>query len=406
MGLTHRWTGRNEAELLARVRLQCYGLSQAELPKFLSSVTDDERCRDGEFLLVEDGGRAVGTAASLSMTMFHRGAAFPTHGVAYVGTIRTERRKATGGADGVGVATVVMNETVKRGRDRGDVVTALIPFRSSYYEKFGYGQVERQATWCVPTSLLPSGDTGRFVSYEPALLPGLKKLRRRIAEAGACDFDRPDSQWTSVLKKADAGFMYVDVEDGAPRGWLYFLVELEAGVQVARVMDWGAATHADFARLLRQMGSWKDQYARAYITTSAETPLNRFLRESQMPHRPVAHVHPTAEFNTRTQVRILDHKRFLESLRVPELVRGEAVVSVAETEGHASVFLVRAGGGRIEVAPTGMTPTFSTTDRVWASVATGDLPASAAVRNGLAAGDGGVLDVLAMGPRPFTHEFF
>ncbi len=406
MPLTHRWTGRAEADLLARLRLQCYGLSQAELPKFHASVMDDSRCPDGEFLVVEDSGRPVGTAASLAMTMFHRGAAFPTHGVAYVGTVRTDRRKASTGTKEPGIATVVMNQTVQRGRDRGDVVTALIPFRASYYEHFGYGQAERQATWRIPTALLPAGDTGRFLPYEASMLAGLKALRRRIAEGGSCDFDRPDTQWATVLKRAEAGFFYVDVQGGEPRGWAHFNVELEAGVQVARVLDWGAATHAEFLRLLHQMGSWKDQYARVYISVPVDMPLNRFLRESQLPHRPVAHAHASVELSTRTQIRVLDHRRFLEALRLPVGAAGETVVSIAETEGHESRLLVRSEGGRLAVSASRATPTFTTTDRVWSSIASGDLAASHAVRHGLASGNGAGLDVLSVGPKPYTHEFF
>ena len=41
------------------------------------------------------------------------------------------------------------------------------------------------------------------------------------------------------------------------------------------------------------------------------------LRESQLPHRAVEHAVPRLQTITRMQVRVLDHKRFLEALRLP-----------------------------------------------------------------------------------------
>jgi hypothetical protein len=83
------------------------------------------------------------------------------------------------------------------------------------------------------------------------------------------------------------------------------------------------------------------------------------------------------------------------------------VVGVHECEGGMSRFAVEIEGGRISCEPVGGSVEFECTDRTWAGIACGDLKASDSLRFGLASGNGAAaLDLLAVGPMPFTHEGF
>jgi predicted acetyltransferase len=110
------------------------------------------------------------------------------------------------------------------------------------------------------------------------------------------------------------------------------------------------------------------------------------------------------------QLRILDHRRYLEALRIPELAKGAAVVAIREPEGSEAKFRIDVSGGRCEVTETSTTADATMAAHVWAAVATGHLRASEAVRLGLfECSDEGVarvVDCFADGPRPFTHEYF
>ena len=109
------------------------------------------------------------------------------------------------------------------------------------------------------------------------------------------------------------------------------------------------------------------------------------------------------------QIRILDPRKFLESIHWPIATRGRAVVEVAECEGNVSRFSVEVEGGRAKVADAPGGGDLQCPDRVWAAVATGDLAASDAVRWGLARSSGAgaeVLDALSAGQRPFCRESF
>jgi hypothetical protein len=110
------------------------------------------------------------------------------------------------------------------------------------------------------------------------------------------------------------------------------------------------------------------------------------------------------------QIRILDHKRFLEPLRLPGYCAGKTVVAVKESEGGTSTFAIEMDEGRIATAPTQGAAEFTCPDRVWAAIASGSLCATDAVRLGLAAAENRrscyTLDALGHGPSPFCHEYF
>lgn len=417
MGLTHRWTGRNEAEVLGWLRLHCYGGHSADYPRYLASVTDDDRARDGQFLIVERDGRPVGTATSVDLTLHLRAAALPCHGVAYVGTIRTERRKGRRGGER-GVASEVMWRTIERGRERGDAVSALMPFRASFYEHFGYGVVEQHARWSLPMAVLAGVDTPNdFRPFQLDHLPQLQRLRQRVVRRGACDLERTPGVWNNLLKSvegAGGGFLFVDQTPTADgelpvRAWVQLVTDQDAGVPVVRVADYGVDDAAAFRGLLSLLGSLRDQYARAVVTTPVDWPVARLLAESQIPHRPVSHATASLTCYTRMMLRILDHRRVLESMVWPGGTRGSVVVAVLESEGHDSRFRVEVSHGRATVsATTAASADVAMPDRVWAAVVAGDLKLRDALTWGLAEGDDrdDVLGALFGGPRPFTWEYF
>ena len=404
---THlRWVGSADLDRVARCRLQCYAGADKQIDDFTARLRGDGRAGPGDYLLAEsEEGRAVGTATHLSMHLWARGGRVPCQGVAWVGAIKTQRRK---GADVPGVATGVMRELVRHARDRGDVCSALMPFRGSFYEHFGYGVVERRHEWTLPISVLPTGDFDGVRFYDSADAPTRAACLRRANQAGQCDLERTDDHWRTVDAAAVDGMRVVDAsgDGGAVRGFLSVTNQQAAGKDVLKVTENAYDSPAALRRQLHFLASLKDQYAAVQLTLPADVPLNRLLREVQLPHRPVNH--PVAECRpyTRMQVRVLDHTAFLQALHWPADVHGSAVVAVHECEGHVSRFAVGVSDGRATVTPSEASPTFACPDRVWAAVATGDVPAADAVRWGLAEGSAGVLDALARGPVPFSHEYF
>lgn len=412
MPLQLRWVQDDERDRVALTRMRAYAPALKDLPRYQERMRLDPRARGGDFLLAELDGQPVGTATSLSLATWVRGGSAWCQGVAWVGTVRTHRRG--GSADQPGVATRIMHETLRKAREREQSVSALMPFRNSFYERFGYGIVERRNDWTIPTGLLPAGDFDGIRHYEPADLEALAVCRQKQVCRGQCDIKRTRETWENLLRQAEEGFVFVDRPDpaGPVRGYVDFETQTRPdGKWHLKVLDVGYEDTAALLRVLRLLGSMKDQYVTCAITLPFDLPLNRLLRETQVPHRVVTHPAAECRPNTRMMMRVLNHSAFFENTTaLPPAARGKAVVSVIETEGHESRFALEIADGRAAATPSEQSPQFACKDSTWASVATGDLPATQAVQLGLARCTSPAaltaLDALSAGPLPFCHEAF
>jgi predicted acetyltransferase len=414
MALQLRWANRDELDLVARTRLRCYGTGDKELPSFINSLTEDDRCVPSQYLLAEENGQSVATATSYAYRMWVRGAALPCQGVAWVGAIKTHRRRgasSTGRDRGGGAASAVMRHLLQHARQRGDVLSALMPFRASYYEHFGYGLVERRREWRIPLTLLPAGPAEGLRYFEPADLPALADCRQRIAQAGQCDIERP-LPWDAYMRSWPDGFVIVDRPAGeaAAHGWFRFTDQRENGKDNIVVDELFYDSMDALQRILYFLASLRDQYLEAILHLPADLPLNRLLREPQIPHRIVEHPTAAARCYTRMQVRILDHVRFLQALKLPADSRGTVTIAIHETEGPTSRLRLEFDGGRCVAGPTEQTAQLECSDKTWAAIATGDLcPLTACALGLLKAADpaaASVLRCLHAGPAPYCREFF
>ena len=410
MSLQLRWVGEEDLDRVARTRMLCYAHGGRDLETLRDRTRKNPAAKPGDFLLGDLDGMSVGTTTSLSMKMWVRGSAVSCQGVAWVGTIKTHRRRAENNA---GIATQLMRETLRKAREREQVVSALMPFRGSFYEHFGYGFVERRNEWTIPLSVLPGGTSEGIRFYEADDLDELVRLRQRVVERGQCDIERPRDVWEYQLAaRTDAGFVVIDrPSDGGPiRGFLCFEHETVGTKDYLRVTQINYDDVEVLRRQLHFLSSLRDQYQSAIVTIPTDVPLNWLLRESQLPHRPVNHAHATLRQETRMQVRVLDHKKFVEAMKLPEFACGKAVVAVQESEGHESRFRVDVAAGRATVGMSRASPTLVCKDSVWSAIVCGDLPASRAVEIGLAQSDDPdgtkVLDAFSFGPVPFSHEYF
>lgn len=411
MSLNLRWVGQDEVDRVAETRMLCSGHARNELPRYKAIVAEDLRAKAGDYLLAERNGRAVGTATSLSMRMWLRGSVVPCQGVAWVGAVKTERRKAQGG--GSGVASSVMREMLRKARERQEVVSALMPFRATFYEHFGYGLVERRCDWTVPLNLLPSGDCAGMRFMEAGDRGAMIECWQRVTERGQCDVERMPEAWERFFRTAESGLIVVDrpSDSGPVRGWAHVVFQPMDGRSVLRVGDnWVAEGPDAFRRMLCFLGSLRDQYSAVTLTLPVDLPLNWVLRETQIPHRPV--VHATAEVRpyTRMQLRVLDHRRFLEGMKLNARWRGSCVVAVRETEGEVSKFRIELADGRVSVAVSEASADVECADRVWASVACGDLSSRQAAELGVMQINQDqaqqVLEAFSVGPAPFCREYF
>src|SRR3954447_11759266 len=211
MPLKMIWADKSQLEDVLLTRVRCYAPAAKEIERYRENMANDRRAKVGDYLLAQGpDGRYVGTTTSLSMRLWARGGVVPCQGVAFVGTVKTARRAASGkpgakSAGEKGIASQLMFETLRIARERGEVVSALMPFRASFYEHFGYGFAERRTEWTVPLSLLPSMDFAGMRFKEPTDHDEIERCRQRVCQAGQCDIETSHDAWLVRWKNAEAG---------------------------------------------------------------------------------------------------------------------------------------------------------------------------------------------------------
>ena len=415
--------GPGELDLLARVRGRCYDATYAKAKRHVEGLRDEIRWGDaaaGDFLIAERSGRAVGTVTALRGNMSVRGTTLPCQGIAWVGTTHDARRtgRPEKGTE-AGVATQLMHRALALARERGEVLSALVPFRATYYEHFGYGLVERRAAWEIPTALLPAGEA-EFELLEPgddAAERAIADCRRRQVARGHGDmafgaYDDMGGFRRALISVREEGYCFF--RRGAKEQVSAFVMTEPYGERGS------AALHCDymgfedaegFVAILRFLASLRDQYRRVLLSCPVDQPVNLLLRETQVPHRPAEFTHARCDLLTRLQVRVLDHVRFFNETPWPDAhARGSATIAVEECEGSTSTFRLDVGEGRSVATLSDGTADFTCADRTWAAIAMGELQASTAAGMGLAHCKDQVvlalLDTLGHGPLPFCREYF
>ena len=411
--ITIRPAGTADLRTVARVRARCYRGSYSFEEKMLEASQFDRANLDrGDVLLADRDGELVATTTSLSGLLNVRGAMLPCQGIAWVGTTHNARRAG-------GLASGVMRFALNLARDRGQALSALVPFRASYYEHFGYGSIERQVNWTLPLGILPQDKAAtegwRFIEPDDDdALRQVGELRRHQAMTfhGDMVFDQFEHR---------LGFFGTWLDGFAERGYLFGRYDhgklvsaigtYPAEANGIKTLQLAMPIYRDWAELRRQLafvGTMKDQYASVELRMPADAPLALMLGETQVPHRPVVHSTASAGLTNRLQVRVLDHVRVLSDMAWPDAnASGSCVVAIDEPEETTTKLKLTVAGGNCEATSSAAAADFHCPAKVWSSVLFGELRATDAVSMGLACGERtSLLDTLTHGPSAFCREQF
>lgn len=404
MSLSLQWmTKEIGTQIVGQTRALSFASTTKEIEIYQQRLASDARITADDLLLAQRDGVAVGTATSYSMNMWIRGQSIPIQGVAYVGTIKTHRR-----ADGV--ASQLMREMLRKARERNQVLSALLPFRASYYDHFGYGLIERRATWTIPLSILPTGQAHGF-AFITGADDARRACRQRMVERGQCDVERAPGFWDHWTNQENDSFVVADLSEAPDmRSWFVCQHEKQNGKDILKIFDCAYDSIASLRRALNYFATLKDQYWAISLTLPADFQLNRLLKEPQLPRVPLNHDTPEVKIFTRMQARILDHARLICALHLPDTTKGQCTIAIGETEGTTSTLHMEIESGRAIATPTTAAPDIELSDRTWAAVVLGDLSATRGADLGLikvhTPTTPPLLDLFSKGPAPFCNEYF
>lgn len=402
MPLQATWLGRNDLERIADIRLRCYGNAPGDRATMLKR-TQIDRFVDGDVLMLSDDTGDVATATSLSLNVNIRGAALPCQGVAWVGTVRSHRRRKI---DGRGLASRVMDLLREKAIERGQVVSMLAPFRVSFYEHFGYGVMESQNVWTVPLKILPDDDTSGFGEYRDSDFAAALANRQRQFKQTHGDVatdERGLKHWLAAL--GTNNFRFVDRQNGHITSQFSLGTEFEGeqGMAVIGKPFWDSP--AAFRRMLAMIGTLRDQYSQAKIALPADLPLNWWLSERQIPHRRVDHPAARCSRITRMQSAIFDVPKFVQALKAPPGMAGVIRVKI-----DAQTYELEIADSHTAARPVTSSPDFEIDAPTFASIGFGELPPEPATAAGRLTVHRPqalpLLESLVSGPAPYCHEYF
>jgi predicted acetyltransferase len=294
-----------------------------------------------------DGGTPMAKAGVQPMTLNVRGRVVPMGGVGGVSTMPAGRRK--------GHVRALMTHAFARIREDGQPVSALYPFRESFYERLGY------AGWTRP----------RYTTLHPADLQPLLRLDKPGAVEHMMIADGYDA-WAAFLRDYQAqthGFALrhpdnMVSERDENRTWLVLVREggEVTGAMTYRITGYTqsliartfyARTAAAHYHLLDWVARHADQVKEARIRVAADAFPELWYRDLEA---------PTATNDEENWAAPMGRVIAIDGLSGIGAGDGEATVEVVDEfcPWNSGVWTLRGSGSLLEVTPGG-TPSASIT---------------------------------------------
>ena len=178
--------------------------------------------------VAEEAGRLVGACQLLWLRQWVAGVALPVMGLAGVAISPTHRRR--------GLAQRMLVAGFEHARERGDVASALFPFRASFYEDLGYGLAGEAHQYQLPPSLLPDDKAERMkvrlvdTPEDVEAMKGVYAEAARLLQTG--QLDRTDRSWRGSWGADEQAAVVYWNDDGVPEG--YCIVKYRADLPLDR----------------------------------------------------------------------------------------------------------------------------------------------------------------------------
>jgi predicted acetyltransferase len=232
--------------------------------------------------VAEDGNTLVGGFRPYALEQFIHGSLVPAMGLAAVAVTERARR--------AGIGAEMCRAALRHAWDRGDVLSALYPFRPSYYEALGWSLVGTLHAYRFAPSSLPAPCDASRVRYLEDPAGTIAPCYARIAERSHGLIRRTPRIWRQHLEWPDVR-AFALIENGECHA--YALVHEQSDpssspMPALTVRELMAEDDASY----RTMLSWLSKHAKAFRVVAHDArPSERFdlrLTEPRTPLKPVA----------------------------------------------------------------------------------------------------------------------
>jgi predicted acetyltransferase len=392
--IRYRPARRTDVETLAELGSRTYRVASVE--KRREFYTDHPRFTLRDVRVVELEGQVVASLVLYPLEAYVRGQRLPLAGVGSVAVSPEHRRR--------GIGEAAMRAAMRELRQRGSHLSALYPFRGSYYRKLGYGVVEYLFQLAVSASNLPLADESRGVRR--LMLPdraAVQELYERVAQQGHFALVRGADWWTRRLWTYPGDWVvYEGRRRGQIEGYLYYEVENSRGPfrLAISLTEFVAATPEAHRGLVGHLASLRDQVEEIHHAGPSDAGWATVMRTAQN-LRPGAEIGPfndTGGIAAGAMLRITDVKGALELMPVSPEARGEIALEVDDPvlPINARTYHVTAREGRLRVSPESARrlPRLGAPVDVLAPIVAGSLSPLRAAELGLVTDAGGAAEII------------
>ena len=347
--------------------------------------------------LEEQAGRIAGAFRAYRFTQFLDAEPVAITGLASVAVATWARRK--------GLGRLLCEQAIRIGRERGDLLSLLYPFRPDFYQAMGWGFAGHLLSYRFRPEALPAYDEARrVVDAGPSDHADIAACYERVASGSHGPLRRRPPIWAKHLG-APATRPFIYVAGSGVQGYLLarFGRGQVPGERLMRIAELVAENEAAYQGLLGWVSAQRDQWRRVRYDARPDEGLGDRLHDPRPPGFRLTRGlwFPTATVLQGPMLRLLDVPRALEARRRWGEERGVALtieIEVDDDEVPANRgpwhLILDEGGPRVHpAAGPGADASLAAGASTFARIFVGGLAPTTAGRLGLAR-LGGATDVL------------
>jgi predicted acetyltransferase len=263
----------------------------------------------------EAGGRAVAACQLHPLQQWVGGEALAVAGVGTVAVAPTHRRRRLGAE--------LMHAALQAARERGDVASALYPFRSSFYQQLGYGHAGDVLQYQVPPAALPDFPERQHVVLlddDDARAEALALYGRWVRTQNG-QLQRNARLWAQLTDGQDRVLVGYRAADGQLVGYALavYRTELPPQARYLEVDELVWLTPAARRGLYGWLASLGDQWQQLLVRALPSQRMGDWIREPRLPSGSAPGWRlwvPAATLLSGTMFRIVHMQRAWEQRRV------------------------------------------------------------------------------------------
>ena len=366
--------------------------------------------------VAEEKGRLVGACQLLWLRQWIGGVAMPVMGLGGVAISPTHRRR--------GLAGRMLIAGFEHARERGDVGSALYPFRASFYAELGYGLAGEAHQYQIPPGLLLDDRVERLRVRLVDTPQDEADMRHVYAEAAqrlqTGQLERTTRSWKKIWGAEDQAAVVYYGEGGAPEGYaiVRYRADLPVDKRFLEVEERAWLTIPAQRGIYGWLSTLGDQWREIVYRAHPEEGFGDRINEPRLPLLSAPGWglwFPSATLLRGPMFRLLD---VCEALRMRTSAVGVQMTLALEViDAHipenAGPWRVRIEGGEIEVEPYGgekVDATLRLGVDTLARIFIGAIAPWQAIANGLAVIDRAdmikALDIALEVPKPWMFDRF